>query len=53
MSINVPSDLYNRLFLVPVSTPHVEVDYDVMNELLKKLPDDYIIPDPYFLDLMQ
>ncbi|WP_181586754.1 MULTISPECIES: hypothetical protein [Paenibacillus] len=46
MTLLVPSDLYNRWFSTPVSTTHIEVDYAVMNELMRKLPKGYVFPDP-------
>lgn len=46
MTLLVPSDLYNRWFSVPVSTPHIEVDYETMNTLMQKLPKGYVFPDP-------
>lgn len=52
MTILVPSDLYNRWFSTPVSTPHVEVDYDVMNALMQKLPKGYILPDPESMEIL-
>jgi hypothetical protein len=46
MTLLVPSDLYNRWFSTAVSTTHIEVDYAVMNELMRKLPKGYVFPDP-------
>lgn len=52
MTILVPSDLYNRWFSTPVSTPHIEVDYAVMNALMQKLPKGYILPDPESMEIL-
>ncbi|MFE6077778.1 hypothetical protein ACFVQB_25250 [Paenibacillus sp. NPDC057886] len=52
MTLLVPSDLYNRWFSTPVSTTHIEVDYAVMNELMRKLPKGYIFPDPATMHLL-
>lgn len=50
MSIRVPSDLYNGWFTMPVSTPHIQVDYMIMNELKVKLPQHYQLPDPAIMN---
>ncbi|CAI6083037.1 hypothetical protein PAECIP112173_03768 [Paenibacillus sp. JJ-100] len=52
MTLLVPSDLYNCWFSVPVSTPHIEVDYETMNALMQKLPQGYAIPDPVSMVIM-
>ncbi|WP_440112246.1 hypothetical protein [Paenibacillus sp. QZ-Y1] len=52
MTLLVPSDLYNRLFSTPVSTTHIEVDYAVMNELMRKLPKGYVFPDPVSMAIL-
>lgn len=52
MTLLVPSDLYNRWFSTPVSTPHIDVDYATMNELIKKLPKGYVFPDPASMVIM-
>ncbi|QOS80878.1 hypothetical protein JNUCC31_08410 [Paenibacillus sp. JNUCC31] len=52
MTLLVPSDLYNRWFTTPVSTAHIEVDYVVMNELMRKLPKGYVFPDPATMHIL-
>lgn len=52
MTLLVPSDLYNRWFSAPVSTPHIEVDYIIMNELMRKLPKGYVFPDPASMTIL-
>lgn len=52
MTLLVPSDLYNRWFSTPVSAPHIDVDYAVMNELMQKLPKGYVFPDPASMVIM-
>jgi len=52
MTFMVPSDLYNRWFSLPVSTPHIEVDYHVMIDLIEKLPQGYTLPDPISMEIL-
>ena len=47
MTLLVPSDLYNRWFSVPVSTPHIEVDYETMNTLMQNFRKDMYFPIRY------
>ncbi|WP_337034570.1 hypothetical protein [Paenibacillus illinoisensis] len=52
MTLLVPSDLYNGWFSVPVSTPHIEVNYEIMNALVETLPKAYTLPDPEAMAIM-
>jgi hypothetical protein len=48
----VIGDLYNSLFAIQASDPTLMVDYEVWNQIKASLPTDYIIPDPYIMNVL-
>ncbi|MBP1905098.1 hypothetical protein J2Z32_001723 [Paenibacillus turicensis] len=44
-------DLYNRIFSSQISTPELQVDYMVWNQIFSSLPDHYQLPDHEVLNI--
>jgi hypothetical protein len=44
-SFYVLGDLYNSLFVIPLTHPELKVDYVIWNQIINNLPDHYKLPD--------
>ncbi|WP_410771910.1 hypothetical protein [Fontibacillus sp. BL9] len=43
--VQVPGDMYNRIFAIQTSHPEVMVEYSVWSKIIANLPGDYQLPD--------
>ncbi|RCX19783.1 hypothetical protein DFP94_104238 [Fontibacillus phaseoli] len=48
--VQVPGDLYNRIFAIQATQPELMVEYSVWNQIFANLPRDYQLPDLQVLE---
>lgn len=48
----VPGDLYNPIFSFDIPTPQVQVEPQVWDSVRENLPNNYLIPDPAFINVL-